>query len=102
MQTVPQETEVRIGELIYKEKSDGVGGDKKIHISMETNRERRVHRHWIQLRFKDQNSQQRLEENKMIISFRGTQEEKKAYQQMMKKGLEEGIVIPIQQDQVKW
>ncbi|KAA6375487.1 MAG: hypothetical protein EZS28_028988, partial [Streblomastix strix] len=54
------------------------------------------------LRFKDQNSQQRLEENKMIIQFRGTQEEKEAYQEMMKEELEEGIVIAIQQDQVKW
>ncbi|KAA6403687.1 MAG: putative Transposon Ty3-G Gag-Pol polyprotein [Streblomastix strix] len=54
------------------------------------------------LRFKDQNSQQRLEENKMIIPFRGTQEEMKAYQEMLKEELEEGIVIPIQQDQVKW
>ncbi|KAA6399761.1 MAG: putative Transposon Ty3-G Gag-Pol polyprotein [Streblomastix strix] len=54
------------------------------------------------LRFKDQNSQQRLNENKMIIPFRATQEEKKAYQEMLKEELEEGIVIPIQQDQVKW
>ncbi|KAA6373101.1 MAG: putative Transposon Ty3-G Gag-Pol polyprotein [Streblomastix strix] len=38
----------------------------------------------------------------MIIPFRGTQEEKKAYQEMLKEQLEEGIVIPIQQDQVKW
>ncbi|KAA6362952.1 MAG: putative Transposon Ty3-I Gag-Pol polyprotein, partial [Streblomastix strix] len=38
----------------------------------------------------------------MIIPFRGTQEEKKAYQEMLKEELEEGIVIPIQQDQVKW
>ncbi|KAA6365666.1 MAG: putative reverse transcriptase, partial [Streblomastix strix] len=48
------------------------------------------------------NSQQRLEENKIIIPFRGTQEEKKAYQEMLKEELEEGIVISIQQDQVKW
>ncbi|KAA6389499.1 MAG: putative Transposon Ty3-I Gag-Pol polyprotein [Streblomastix strix] len=46
--------------------------------------------------------QQRLEENKMIIPFRGTQEEKKAYQEKLKEELEEGIIIPIQQDQVKW
>ncbi|KAA6355314.1 MAG: hypothetical protein EZS28_049159 [Streblomastix strix] len=48
------------------------------------------------------NSQQRLEENKMIIPFRGTQKEKKAYQEMLKEKLKEGIVIPIQQDQMKW
>ncbi|KAA6355969.1 MAG: hypothetical protein EZS28_048505 [Streblomastix strix] len=41
------------------------------------------------LRFKEQNSQQRLELNKMIIPFRGTQEEKKAYQEMLKEELEE-------------
>ncbi|KAA6396587.1 MAG: putative reverse transcriptase [Streblomastix strix] len=38
----------------------------------------------------------------MIIPFRGTQEEKKAYQEMLKEELEEGIVTPIRQDQVKW
>ncbi|KAA6365510.1 MAG: hypothetical protein EZS28_038962, partial [Streblomastix strix] len=43
-----------------------------------------------------------LQENKMIIPFRGTQEEKKAYQEMLKEELEEGIVILIQKDQVKW
>ncbi|KAA6387578.1 MAG: hypothetical protein EZS28_016899 [Streblomastix strix] len=44
--------------------------------------------------------QQRLEENKMIIPIRETQEEKKAYQEILKEELEEGIVMPIQQDQV--
>ncbi|KAA6358190.1 MAG: hypothetical protein EZS28_046282, partial [Streblomastix strix] len=38
----------------------------------------------------------------MKIPLRGTQEEKKAYQEMLKEEFEEGIVIPIQQDQVKW
>ncbi|KAA6362881.1 MAG: putative Transposon Ty3-G Gag-Pol polyprotein, partial [Streblomastix strix] len=46
-------------------------------------------------------SQQRLEENKIIIPFRGTQEEKEVYQDMLKEELEEEIVIPILQDQVK-
>ncbi|KAA6364940.1 MAG: hypothetical protein EZS28_039533 [Streblomastix strix] len=54
------------------------------------------------LRFKDQNSYQRLEENKMAILFRGTKEEKEAYQEMLKEELKEGMVIPIQQNQVKW
>ncbi|KAA6355191.1 MAG: hypothetical protein EZS28_049283, partial [Streblomastix strix] len=53
------------------------------------------------LRFKDQNNQQRLEENKIIIPFRGTEEEVKAYQERLKEELEEGTVIPIQQVQVK-
>ncbi|KAA6359718.1 MAG: hypothetical protein EZS28_044756, partial [Streblomastix strix] len=103
MITAPQVREERIGELIYKEKIDGMGGKTK-----------RFKQTWDQigkgefintgfyLRFKDQNSQQKLEENKMIIPFRGTQEEKKAYQEMLKEELEEGIVVPIQQDQVKW
>ncbi|KAA6311228.1 MAG: hypothetical protein EZS28_056167, partial [Streblomastix strix] len=38
----------------------------------------------------------------MIIPFKGTQEEKKAYQEMLREELEDGIVMPIQQDQVKW
>ncbi|KAA6354082.1 MAG: hypothetical protein EZS28_050392 [Streblomastix strix] len=38
----------------------------------------------------------------MIIQFRGTQEEKKAYQEMLKEELEEGLVVPIQEEQVKW
>ncbi|KAA6369759.1 MAG: hypothetical protein EZS28_034713, partial [Streblomastix strix] len=54
------------------------------------------------LRFKDQNSQQKLEENKMIIPFKVTQEEKNAYQEMLKEELEEGLVVTIQQDQVRW
>ncbi|KAA6359458.1 MAG: putative reverse transcriptase, partial [Streblomastix strix] len=54
------------------------------------------------LRFKVQKSQQRLEENKMIIPLKETQEEKKTFQDMLKEELEEGIVTPIKQDQVKW
>ncbi|KAA6402056.1 MAG: hypothetical protein EZS28_002421 [Streblomastix strix] len=54
------------------------------------------------LRFKDQNSQQSLEENIIMKPFRWIKEEKEAYQVMLKEELEEGIVIPIQQDQVKW
>ncbi|KAA6367297.1 MAG: hypothetical protein EZS28_037175, partial [Streblomastix strix] len=53
------------------------------------------------LRFKDQSSQQRLEENKMIIPFRVTKDEKDACKEMLKDELEEQIVIPILQDQVK-
>ncbi|KAA6354477.1 MAG: hypothetical protein EZS28_049996 [Streblomastix strix] len=44
----------------------------------------------------------KLEENKMIIPFRGMKEEKEAYQEMFKDELEEGIVIFIQQEQQKW
>ncbi|KAA6402929.1 MAG: putative reverse transcriptase [Streblomastix strix] len=54
------------------------------------------------LRFKDQTSQQRLKEKEMIVPFIGTKKEKEAFQDMLKEELEEGIVIPIQQDQVKW
>ncbi|KAA6377614.1 MAG: putative reverse transcriptase [Streblomastix strix] len=103
MITAPQEREKRIGELIYKEKVDGMGG--KTLRFMQTWKQignEEFIKTGFYLRFKDQNSQQRLEENKMIIPIRGTQEEKRAYQEMLKEELEEGIVIPIQQDQVKW
>ncbi|KAA6394368.1 MAG: hypothetical protein EZS28_010108, partial [Streblomastix strix] len=90
MRMAPQETEERIGGLIYNEKKNEMGGKSKRFI--ET---------WKQIkkedfintgfhpRFKDQNRQQGLEENKMIIPFRGTQEEKEAYQEMLKEELEE-------------
>ncbi|KAA6392773.1 MAG: putative Transposon Ty3-I Gag-Pol polyprotein [Streblomastix strix] len=102
MRTAPQEMEEMNGELIYKEKSDGMGG-----------RAKRLIQAWKQigkgefistgfyLRYKDLNRQQKQDESKMIILFRGTQEEKKAYQEMLKEELEEAIVVPIQQDQVK-
>ncbi|KAA6384406.1 MAG: putative Transposon Ty3-G Gag-Pol polyprotein [Streblomastix strix] len=103
MITAPQEREERIGKLIYKEKVDGMGGKTKRFIQTwkQIGKEEFI-KTGFYLRFNDQNSQQRLEENKMIIPFRGTQEEKRAYQEMLKEELEEGIVIPIQQDQVKW
>ncbi|KAA6356751.1 MAG: putative Transposon Ty3-G Gag-Pol polyprotein, partial [Streblomastix strix] len=103
MITAPQDKEERIGELIYKEKTDGMGGKTKRFIQAwkQIGKEEFINTGFY-LRFKDQNSQQRLEENKMIIPFKGTQEEKKAYQEMLKEELEEGIVIPIQQSQVKW
>ncbi|KAA6357099.1 MAG: hypothetical protein EZS28_047374, partial [Streblomastix strix] len=98
-----QEREEKIGELIYKEKVDGMGGMTKRFILTwkQIGKEEFINTGFY-LRFKDQNSQQRLEENKMIISFRGTQEEKKAYQEMLKEELEDRIVIPTQLDQVKW
>ncbi|KAA6375332.1 MAG: hypothetical protein EZS28_029142, partial [Streblomastix strix] len=103
MMTAPQEREERIGELIYKEKIDGMGGKtKRFRQTWEQIGKGEFINTGFYLRFKDQNSQQKLEENKMIIPFRGTQEEKKAYQEMLKEELEEGIVVPIQQDQVKW
>ncbi|KAA6387026.1 MAG: hypothetical protein EZS28_017448 [Streblomastix strix] len=103
MITAPQDKEERIGELIYKEKTDGMGGKTRRFIQAwkQIGKEEFINTGFY-LRFKDQNSQQRLEENKMIIPFRGTQEEKKAYQEMLKEELEEGIVIPIQQSQLKW
>ncbi|KAA6403422.1 MAG: putative Transposon Ty3-G Gag-Pol polyprotein [Streblomastix strix] len=99
----PQEREERIGELIYKEKEDGMGGKTKRFIQTwkQIGKEEIIITGFY-LRFKDQNSQQRLVESKMIIPFRGTQEEKKVYQEMLKEELEEGVVIPIQQNQVKW
>ncbi|KAA6394562.1 MAG: hypothetical protein EZS28_009910 [Streblomastix strix] len=103
MITAPHEREERIGELIYKEKSDRMGVKTKRFIQAWKQIGKGVFINTgFYLRFKDQYSQQRLEENKMIIPFRGTQEEKKAYQEMLKEELEEGIVVPIQQDQVKW
>ncbi|KAA6374998.1 MAG: hypothetical protein EZS28_029475 [Streblomastix strix] len=103
MKTAPQEMEERIGKLIYKEKSDGMEGRTKrfIQALKQIGKEEFINTGFY-LRFKDQNSQQKSEENKMIIPFRGTQEEKKAYQEMLKEELEEGIIISIQQDQVKW
>ncbi|KAA6379316.1 MAG: hypothetical protein EZS28_025154 [Streblomastix strix] len=88
---------------IYKENSDGMGGSTKIFIqAWKQIGKGEIINTGFYLKFEDQSSQQRLEENKMINSFRGTQEEKKAYQEMLKEELEEGIVISIQQDQVKW
>ncbi|KAA6379023.1 MAG: hypothetical protein EZS28_025452, partial [Streblomastix strix] len=103
IRTAPQETEERIGELIYKEKDNGMREKTKRFIQSwkQTGKEDFINTGFY-LRFKVQESQQKLEENKMIIPFRGTQKEKKAYQEMLKEELEEGIVIPIQQDQVKW
>ncbi|KAA6397682.1 MAG: putative Transposon Ty3-G Gag-Pol polyprotein [Streblomastix strix] len=95
--------EEMIGELIYKEKDKGMRGKTKrfIKTQKQIGKEEFV-KTGFYLRFKDQNNQQRLEENKMIIPFRGTQEEKKAYQEMLKEVLEEGIVVRIQENQVKW
>ncbi|KAA6362320.1 MAG: hypothetical protein EZS28_042152, partial [Streblomastix strix] len=103
MITAPQDKEEMIGELIYKEKTDGMGGKTRRFIQAwrQIGKEEFINTGFY-LRFKDQDSQQRLEKNKMIIPFRGTQEEKKAYQEMLKEELEEGKVIPIQQSQVKW
>ncbi|KAA6366577.1 MAG: hypothetical protein EZS28_037895, partial [Streblomastix strix] len=103
MRMAPQEMDERIGELIKKEKEIRIGRKTKglIQTWKLIGKEDFINTGFY-LRFKDQNSQQRLEENKMIIPFRGTQEEKEAYQEMMKEELEEGIVIAIQQDQVKW
>ncbi|KAA6364777.1 MAG: hypothetical protein EZS28_039695, partial [Streblomastix strix] len=102
MKTAPQEMEERIGELIYKEKVDGMGGKTKRFIQAwkQIGKEDFINTGFY-LRFKDQNSQQRLEENKIIIPFRGTQEEKKAYQEMLKEQLEEEQVMSIQYDQIK-
>ncbi|KAA6374881.1 MAG: putative reverse transcriptase, partial [Streblomastix strix] len=103
MITAPQEKEERIGELIYKEKIDGMGGrTKRFRQTWEQIGKREFINTGFYLRFKEQNSQQKLEEDKMMIPFRGTQEEKEAYQEMMKEELEEGIVVPIQENQVKW
>ncbi|KAA6372823.1 MAG: putative Transposon Ty3-I Gag-Pol polyprotein [Streblomastix strix] len=103
MITAPQDKEERIGELIYKEKADGMGGrTKRFREIWEQIGKGEFINTGFYLRFKDQNSQQKLEENKMIVPFRGTQEEKKAYQEMLKEELEEGIVVPIQENQVKW
>ncbi|KAA6365319.1 MAG: hypothetical protein EZS28_039154 [Streblomastix strix] len=95
--------EERIGELIYKEKIDGMGRKtKRFRQTWEQIGKGEFINAGFYLRFKDQNSQQKLEENKMMIPFRGTQEEKEAYQEMLKEELEEGIVVPIQKNQVKW
>ncbi|KAA6388217.1 MAG: putative reverse transcriptase [Streblomastix strix] len=103
MITAPQEMEERIGELIYKEKIDGMRGrTKRFRQTWEQIGKGKFINTGFYLRFKDQNNQQKLQENKMIIPFRGTQEEKKAYQEMLKEELEEGIVGPIQESQVKW
>ncbi|KAA6385924.1 MAG: hypothetical protein EZS28_018553 [Streblomastix strix] len=103
MITAPQEMEERIGELIYKEKVDGMGGrTKRFRQTWEQIGKEEFINTGFYLRCKDQNSQQKLKENKMIIPFKGTQEEKKAYQEMSKEELEEGIVVSIQQDQLKW
>ncbi|KAA6361916.1 MAG: hypothetical protein EZS28_042558 [Streblomastix strix] len=73
MITAPQEREERIGELIYKEKEDGMGGKTKRFIQVwEQIGKGEFIETGFYLRFKDQNSQQRLEESKMIIPFRGT------------------------------
>ncbi|KAA6377213.1 MAG: hypothetical protein EZS28_027258, partial [Streblomastix strix] len=103
MITAPQEREERIGELRYKEKVDEMERTTKrlIQTWKQIGKGEFIETGFY-LRFKDQNSQQKLEENRMIIPFRGTQEEKRAYQEMLKEELEEGIVVPIQQDQVKW
>ncbi|KAA6365312.1 MAG: putative Transposon Ty3-G Gag-Pol polyprotein, partial [Streblomastix strix] len=103
MITAPQDRKERIGELIYKDKVDGMGGrTKRFREIWEQIGKGEFINTGFYLRFKDQNSQQKLEENKMIIPFRGTQEEKKAYQEMLKEELEERIVVPIQESQVKW
>ncbi|KAA6401183.1 MAG: hypothetical protein EZS28_003289 [Streblomastix strix] len=88
--------EERIGELIYKEKENGMGGKTKRFIQAwkQIGKEDFINTGFY-LRFKDLNSQQRLDENKMIISLRGTEEEKEVYQEMLKEELEEGIVMPI-------
>ncbi|KAA6354422.1 MAG: hypothetical protein EZS28_050050, partial [Streblomastix strix] len=93
MITAPQEREERIGELIYKEKCDRMGGRTKRFIQAwkQIGKGEFINTGFY-LRFKDYNSQQRLEENKMIIPFSGTQEEKKAFQEMLKEELKEGIV----------
>ncbi|KAA6371478.1 MAG: hypothetical protein EZS28_032995 [Streblomastix strix] len=93
----------RIGELIYKEKENGIGGKTKKYIKLwkYVGKEDFINGGFY-LRFKDQNSQQRKKENKMIMLFRGTKEEKEAYQEMLKEELDEGILMLIQQDQVKW
>ncbi|KAA6368172.1 MAG: hypothetical protein EZS28_036302 [Streblomastix strix] len=103
MKTAPQEMVERIGELIYKEKENGMGGKTKRFIQTwkQIGKEDFINTGFY-LIFKDQNNQQRLEENKMIIPFRGTKEEKEAYQEMLREELEEGKLMPIQQDQVKW
>ncbi|KAA6390571.1 MAG: hypothetical protein EZS28_013903 [Streblomastix strix] len=103
MITASQKRKERIGELIYKENINGMGGKTKRfkQIWEQIGKEEFINTGFY-LRFKDYNSQQRLEENRMIISFKGTYEEKKAYQEMLREELEEGIVEPIQQDQVKW
>ncbi|KAA6335048.1 MAG: hypothetical protein EZS28_053006 [Streblomastix strix] len=103
MITAPQEMEERIGELIYKEKDNGIGGKTKKFIQTwkQIDKEDFIDTGFYP-RYKVQNSQQRLEENKMIISFRETKEKKEAYQEMLKEKLEEGIVMIIQQDQLKW
>ncbi|KAA6401856.1 MAG: putative reverse transcriptase [Streblomastix strix] len=103
MITAPQESEERIGELIYQEKVDGMGGRTKRFIETwkQIGKGEFINTGFY-LRFKDQNSQQKIEENKMIIPFRGTQEEKKVYQEMLKEELKEGIVVPIQENQAKW
>ncbi|KAA6369733.1 MAG: hypothetical protein EZS28_034740 [Streblomastix strix] len=96
MRTAPQEMEERIGELIYKEKDNGMLGKTKRFIqAWKQIRKEDFINTGFYLRFQEQESQQRLEENKGIIQFRGTQEEKKAYQEMLKDELEEGIIIPI-------
>ncbi|KAA6363630.1 MAG: hypothetical protein EZS28_040842, partial [Streblomastix strix] len=102
MMTVPQEMEERIEEFIYKEKDNGMRGKTKRFIQAwkQIGKEDFINTGFY-LRFKDKKSQQILEENKMIISLRGTQEEKEANQQMLKEELEDGIVVSIQQDQVK-
>ncbi|KAA6395423.1 MAG: hypothetical protein EZS28_009053 [Streblomastix strix] len=51
---------------------------------------------------KDQKKLIAIRRNKMIIQFRGTKQEKEAYQEMLKEELEEGMLMPIQQYQVKW
>ncbi|KAA6358392.1 MAG: putative reverse transcriptase, partial [Streblomastix strix] len=103
MITAPQEMEERIGELKYREKIDGMGGrTKRFRQTWEQIGKGEFINTGFYLRFKDQNSKQKLEEDKMIIPFRGTQEEKEAYQEILNEVLEEGIVVPIQQSQVKW
>ncbi|KAA6370548.1 MAG: hypothetical protein EZS28_033924, partial [Streblomastix strix] len=92
-----------IEELIYKEKDTGMGGKTKSCIqAWKQIRKEDFMNTGFYLRFEDQSSQQKLEENKIKIQFRGTKKEKDAYKKMLKEELEEEIVMLIQQDQVKW
>ncbi|KAA6387888.1 MAG: hypothetical protein EZS28_016583 [Streblomastix strix] len=81
MKTAPQEMEEKIGELKHKKKDNGMGGKTKRFVQTwkQIGKEDFINTGFY-LKSKDQNSQQRLEENKMIKSFRGMKEEKEAYQ----------------------
>ncbi|KAA6402913.1 MAG: hypothetical protein EZS28_001554 [Streblomastix strix] len=66
----PQEMEKRIGELIYKEKDNGIRGKTKRFIQAwkQIGKENFINTRFY-LKFKDYENQQRLEENIVIIPF---------------------------------